>query len=632
MYRKLILFLVISGLMLFASSVFAMQWQLADDGDPAPRAKHVMAYDSLKSKVLLFGGETGILANVTDTWEYQRSSWARKRPETYPRFEWNWDYSGMFYDESRDRFVLILIDRNDDEIETWEYDRDNWTKIETLDTPPYSSSIGTAYDKWRNRVVLYDGSSNSTWEYDGSNWSEVSTASTPGDRTRFKMVYDSLTRRVLLFGGWIDGFANDLWQYDGTDWSPVAAVNPPPARGGFGLAYNDRTNRVVLHGGFMEGRIYLTDTWEFDGSEWREIATPNSPPARRSHHIVFDSKRNKIVLFGGYVALEKPGECDFRNIYYDDTWEFDGMDWGEIKTKDAPSARRYAGSTYDSDNKIVWMFGGKNVDEGCPLNDTWLYDGKWQEVNPTNPSPPVKEPRLVYDSNRKRLVLLGRWYNDPPFCCQEEQSATWEFDGTNWYLVNTSNTLPDSEYIEGICFDSVRNRVIVVSRGSFPDYTLETWEYDGTDWSQITTPHIPTSRLFFSIAFDKLRGKTVLYGGEDRTTQDGLRDTWEYDGTDWVEISIPNSPEAAIGTEMTFDSFRGVVVLYGGDLPPPYDTWAYDGNDWQQIQTTGSPTVPSQSQLVFDEKRKRTILFGGLDLVSGLSGGTWELKGGKKFK
>ena len=68
-------------------------------------------------------------------------------------------------------------------------------------------------------------------------------------------------------------------------------------------------------------------------------------------------------------------------------------------------------------------------------------------------------------------------------------------------------------------------------------------------------------------------------------------DTWEYDGDTWVETSPPVSPGARNQHAMTYDSARGVMVLYGG-LDPSYlgDTWEYDGDVWLERPT---PTAPA---------------------------------------
>jgi len=56
-----------------------------------------------------------------------------------------------------------------------------------------------------------------------------------------------------------------------------------------------------------------------------------------------------------------------------------------------------------------------------------------------------------------------------------------------------------------------------------------------------------------------------------------LDDTWEYNGTDWVQVETSNSPPAKNDHSMTYDSGRGKVILFGGatNTGASDDTWEY---------------------------------------------------------
>jgi hypothetical protein len=636
MSRKLFgvcLFCIPIIFLLLATSVFALDWQLVDDGDPSPRGEYGIAYDTLRSNVILFGGEVGLLGNATDTWEYDGSKWEKKMTSSQPTVtSGSGSIQGMVYDSERNRVVLLVYKYPD--LETWEYDGTDWTQIITQDSPPLGLN-SMAYDRWRKKTVLYHGRPNSTWEYDGTNWSEVQTTNNPGDRSGYKMVFDSARNRVLLFGGWLfsGNFASDLWAYDGNDWTPVATQNTPSPRGNFGLAYNATDDKLILYGGYQScgaSVCYLRDTWEFNGTDWSQVTTSNAPSSKHVSEIIYDAQKNRTVLFGGLRYENWGGGCDTQ-IYFDDTWEFDGTDWIEINTKSSPTARMYPGVTYDPERNVTLMFGGKNIDLGCPLNDTWVYDGTWQEIQLNNPPPPMVDRVLTYDTNRKRAIMVGMGQYEPgSHCCDPdfiEGTTTWEFDGTEWLMVNTPTPAPNRNGTP-ISFDSVRNKVVAMTI-TYPGNNIEVWEYDGTDWTQAVTPHLPTPRRFFSFAFDKVRGKTVLFGGEDPSTNPYtyLHDTWEYDGTDWTKVETAYSPETSVQTLMTFDSSREMIILYGGYGSGQvfHDTWAYNGSNWQKIEAGASPLTYCATQIVFDENRKRTVLFGGIDPLSIISGETWEL-------
>ena len=67
----------------------------------------------------------------------------------------------------------------------------------------------------------------------------------------------------------------------------------------------------------------------------------------------------------------------------------------------------------------------------------------------------------------------------------------------------------------------------------------DTWTYDGSDWTQVTTAHAPSPRAGCAMAYDSNRNVTVLFGGilDTNWPPDLYDDTWEFDGTDWTEIT-----------------------------------------------------------------------------------------------
>lgn len=127
------------------------------------------------------------------------------------------------------------------------------------------------------------------------------------------------------------------------------------------------------------------------------------------------------------------------------------------------------------------------------------------------------------------------------------------------------------------------------------------------------------------MAFDSLRGRTVLFGG---TTIDGtdLGDTWEWTGTTWIQTS-EFGPQPRSLASMSFDGTQS--TLFGGNqnlagvLTLKADTWSWDGKFWTQRQDIG-PFPRGQAGIAFDSVRKKTVLFGGAGSAAELAD-TWEL-------
>ena len=64
------------------------------------------------------------------------------------------------------------------------------------------------------------------------------------------------------------------------------------------------------------------------------------------------------------------------------------------------------------------------------------------------------------------------------------------------------------------------------SNGSTP-YGSDTWEYDGTDWTDVTpSTGSPRGRHSSVMAWDAARGSLLMFGGSNGSTPYGS-DTWE---------------------------------------------------------------------------------------------------------
>ncbi len=145
---------------------------------------------------------------------------------------------------------------------------------------------------------------------------------------------------------------------------------------------------------------------------------------------------------------------------------------------------------------------------------------------------------------------------------------------------------------------------------------------DTTVWEQRVVSPAPPPRQASAMAYDSLRGKTVLFGGSD--DDGGLGDTWEWDGISWTQVSDAG-PGARDDMAMTFDSARGKTVLFGGydftTFAEHLDTWEWDGLSWAQVADSGPPNGFLYS-LAYDEARQRSVLIGNV-----VDNETWEWDG-----
>ncbi len=180
---------------------------------PGPRAGAEMAYDSIRGKLVLFGG---VSADYNDppyqewedeTWEYDGSTWYQVFPDHHPPGLWGF---GMAFDSCRGVTVLFGgCAENGYYDKTWEYTGVDWTRIEPATTnPARRKDLRLAFDHRRCRVVMHGGVQNlkpgfdETWEWDGYDWYLIEPN---GGRAApyygHAMVYDSAQKCTTIFGG-----------------------------------------------------------------------------------------------------------------------------------------------------------------------------------------------------------------------------------------------------------------------------------------------------------------------------------------------------------------------------------------------------------------------------------------------
>lgn len=552
-------------------------------GLPKARAT-AMAFDSKRSRTVLFGGTSGTL--LGDTWEWDGAAWlllSTIGPSARAGH-------AMVYDAKRAKTILHGGRAGATNLgDTWEWDGSAWSMRATSGPSP-GQGHAMAYDSARERVVHFG--SLQTWEWDGATWTQRATGG-PSGRTYAAMAYDPGRSRTVLFGGDSGGVRlGDTWEWDGAAWTQ-RVVPGPAARSQHAMVHDSTRGKIVLFGG-ASAASDLEDTWEWDGAAWsQKIAS--GPSRRVGHGMAFDSGRGKVVLFGGQVTLRPTA----------DTWEWDGTSWSQRNA--APAASTGVALAYDSARgKTVLFGGGDGWDE---TRDTWEWDGAtWSLRSSTGPGP-RRNHGMAYDVARARTLLFGG-YNSTYF------SDTWEWDGATWNQRMVPG--PSGRLRHGMAYDAGRSRVVLYGGQSLMGYQGDTWEWDGTAWSQRAMTG-PSSRQGPAMAYDGKRGKTMLFGG--LSGLDLKQDTWEWDGTMWSQNAAAGPPGRRYSA-MAYDGFAAKIVLMGGlgagNTEYLQDTWEWDGAAWSQRAATG-PSGRWDHALAYDSMRKRTVMHGGP-----VGDSTWE--------
>jgi hypothetical protein len=177
---------------------------------------------------------------------------------------------------------------------------------------------------------------------------------------------------------------------------------------------------------------------------------------------------------------------------------------------------------------------------------------------------------------------------------------------------------------DSMAYDTAR-KVVVMFVGN------STWEWDGVSWELRATIG-PGERSGHRIVYDSFRGVTVLFGG-NVTDQGRTPDTWEWDGHEW-RLAATDGPRGRTMHSMAYDSDRRVTVLHGGrsnstSQGRQTDTWEWNGRTWSQRSEAGPGT--ELGAMAYDRAGKATILFGGV-VGSSYTSNTWSWDGTEWIK
>ena len=220
------------------------QWsQLHPAQNPDFRCSHGMATDSVRAKVLLFGGSISpgsptysVPVGYTDLssavweWDGSKGTWTNRTPLPVTNAPTLQSPAIASFDEGRQK--LFVFDESGVQSDTgsisssvfWEWDpmSAGWARRDLGDSIEFAVGPLVAYDSLRRRQVLTawrDGDLDiQTFELDSRGPTLYQRALSPGiaSRTNATMAFDSQRGVVVLCGGAPtsgDGDASDVWEY-----------------------------------------------------------------------------------------------------------------------------------------------------------------------------------------------------------------------------------------------------------------------------------------------------------------------------------------------------------------------------------------------------------------------------------
>jgi hypothetical protein len=365
-----------------------------------PSARHSAGcIAASNNRAYSYGGDPGVGSQMNDMWEFDGNlTWTTVAPFVGPQGRYS---HAMAYDTMRNKIVLFGGYNGGGLGDTWEFDvlTGVWTAMSPTAGGPgarWASFIG--YDANRNKIVLYGGWSgglqlNDTYEYTPNGtqptWTQKNPAAQPAGRATsdqgwsIRLVYDPVRLTLVLFGGRSNaGNLNDLWEYDGTNWTnrnPTGTPPPVTQSNAYTFIYDPSVSKFLLFGGQdFNQQAGPADTYEYDSAAnaWTKRA-PVASPGQFQYGTPW-VQNSRVKFMGG---LNGAGAGSIAPIQQWE-WSSSGNTWTQNVTAALPTLRSRGATVQKSAADRPLNFGGANGLSTYYLDEMWEYDGtNWYPVS-----------------------------------------------------------------------------------------------------------------------------------------------------------------------------------------------------------------------------------------------------------
>lgn len=635
------------------------------------RARHAMAYDAARQRIVVFGGH------------------------------YNEPVDGMYLTP----FTQELIDGEWVTIVHQGVDPDGRIDAAMAPFPPGGVMLSAG-----TRPAVGGGFGTGLddfWVWNGTTW--TGGGPTMGDllgATDHQIVFDASRARLVLFGGSHHDSADDATTFGfpvgGPAWT-VIDTGEPTARAGHAMVYVDATDEVLLFGGrkLDDEDDAFGDTWILSkhlpngiinaGQEPVMTSAPcghlefsvdvNAPDPGGPGPFTYQWRKRESEPNGAFLPIadnirrsgtqtdtltvdpgrpEDFGSYDVQVTNACGTTELAPAIVNMIEASFQPGAglptpRMGMQMAYDRERDSMVFFSGDVVTSLNPFRtdvsnaETWksVDGGPWQLASNVGQPGRRSDGSMGYDEKRKVVVLYGgRMCEVTPFACANgnvgsriDYTDTWEWNGATWTQIAVNG--PPHRIGAPLVWDPIRQKLVLfggMNNANIP--VNDMWEYDGTAWTQVAqlgdpTHGIPLGRNLHCFAFDRSRGVFVMHGGQH--TESVLQprgDTWEFAGTQWTyERAEPENGRlglrSAAHAACAYDEEHDALLLFsppnGNALANPFGTIRqWTGSAWVDKVTAGVGWRQFGPRMQYDDKRERVVLAGGGQIISELPNATHE--------
>ena len=274
---------------------------------------------------------------------------------------------------------------------------------------------------------------------------------------------------------------------------------------------------------------YYNDLWHYSDGSWTAVDV-DGPSPRGGHTAVWDLGSRTMLVFGGSQYT----------TYYDQLWLYKESNntWSLSSAPTKPRARAFHSAVWDSENQIMFLFGGES---GLALDDLWSYrlaSDQWTEMSPSSQKPLGRSRHAaVWMEATQAMLMFGGW-------AVTALNDLWHYAlwSNTWTQLLSSN--PPSRAGHSACWEPLTWSMLtfggVGSSSESLNYTAELWNYSfltntWTPMAPIGPYPSPSAREDHATVWDPDSQFLYLLGGFDSTYKD---DFWRYKSWDLQELPV----------------------------------------------------------------------------------------------
>lgn len=581
---------------------------------PLPRSGMAAVYDSLRDRVLVFGGRAGYEGPVTDQlWQLSLGgtpTWTLLTPAPGPRPSAR--HGATMVLDANDRLVLY-----------------GGTGFAPADSSVWILPLGTEPLQWQQNDLQGAG---------------------PGPRQRHGAVYSPETHRMTIFGGdfvVVDQFnIKNYFHRDAITWeldlddpiqwiqrASVPADTVPPRESGGAFVADRAGNHAWLIAGTQPNGVEDGSVWHLDlqTQQWNRVVVGGTGPANGSRSFTggcFVPSTGEVLIQGGTqfidgsLGVPASGRSPFG-------WALTTSGPpGWVKVVDAPTGV-IARLEFDAQSGRLFQAQANGLFVGDVDAGTWSFDPTAGISFPAGSSS-----LSTLDPVARRLLIAVRLASG----ASELWSRPLDSPGP-WSSTPITGIQPVGS-VEPTVFDVTGQRMLYISPArtnqgiNTPIDTLHTLEVgDGTpEWVPVVIPGAaPRIRVAASFAWDAMRQTLHMAGGYSRDLfGSSTHELWTLDlsGTPAWQLKIPFDPFSGVSNRSAYvlDPTLDRAVLFAGaglnvndigDYNSALMTGLASGNAWQDLDPDGESPISGVARGFFDPVSYRFLVWNGT---------LWEIK------